>query len=193
MNEMQNLVRSARLREDADNPAELQPEEYLTPEVSLQASDLDNQERADYDALPAEQQKQYLAELNHWKAMSEQVPKMSDVQYWGEDGQDFPDPNLEEEIGRDDMRHIESLLKREMDFDMRIPKATSARNGMGWWADDEDDEMGQYPDMDDEWDENIISSIAENELQLHREIRQYTRVAAWEMPLLTSMPSSVPP
>lgn len=55
---------------------------------------------------------------------------------------------------------------------------------VGYWAEDEDDEMGQMPDGDDSEDDSMVTAVAENDLDLQRDIRQYTRVAAWDMPLL---------
>lgn len=40
---------------------------------------------------------------------------------------------------------------------------------------------------DEEFDGDDISSIAHGQLEQHREFREYARIAAWEMPLLTSM------
>ena len=57
---------------------------------------------------------------------------------------------------------------------------------VGFWAEDEEDELGRYEDADDDVDESMMTAMAESELELHREIRQYTRAAAWDMPLLTS-------
>lgn len=40
---------------------------------------------------------------------------------------------------------------------------------------------------DEEFDGDDISSIAHGQLEQHREFREYARIAAWEMPLLSSM------
>jgi hypothetical protein len=48
----------------------------------------------------------------------------------------------------------------------------------------EEDEEGTGPD--DEFKEDDISSLAHAELEQHREMREYARLAAWEMPLLSS-------
>ena len=40
---------------------------------------------------------------------------------------------------------------------------------------------------DEEFEGDDISSLAHGELEQHREMREYARIAAWEMPLLTSM------
>jgi small subunit ribosomal protein S35 len=57
----------------------------------------------------------------------------------------------------------------------------------GYWAEgEEDDEDAQAPDMD-EWKEDDMSSYAHGDLEQHREAREYSRLAAWELPLLSSM------
>lgn len=58
--------------------------------------------------------------------------------------------------------------------------------------------MGEIDEQDsgedEEFDGDDITSIAHGELEQHREIRDYARIAAWEMPMLSSMmhPSSLP-
>lgn len=51
----------------------------------------------------------------------------------------------------------------------------------GFWMEGEED-MGD----DEEWHGDDISSTAHAELEQQREIREYMRIAAWEMPLLAS-------
>jgi small subunit ribosomal protein S35 len=58
--------------------------------------------------------------------------------------------------------------------------------GGGFMAMGEEDEEGTGPD--DEFKEDDISSLAHAELEQHREMREYARLAAWEMPLLSSKP-----
>jgi hypothetical protein len=43
------------------------------------------------------------------------------------------------------------------------------------------------PEEDPEFEGDDISSMAHEQLEQHREFREYARLAAWEMPLLTSM------
>jgi hypothetical protein len=145
------------------------PEEYLTPTVPLTEADLMSEERADYAALPSSQRADYIARLNHYKALAESMQ--------------------EDEIDPSVVDKLESQVNRQFPIDLAVrpPKDIDRQ----FWAEDEDDDMGRVPDGDDEWDESHITTMAENELQLHREIRQYTRIAAWEMPLLTSMCSNV--
>lgn len=56
-------------------------------------------------------------------------------------------------------------------------------------------QMGEKEDIgpDDEFAGDDISSTAHAELEQHREIREFARNAAWEMPLLASMFSSPQP
>lgn len=58
---------------------------------------------------------------------------------------------------------------------------------LGFWAEDEPDELGIVEDGDEEFNDDEITSMAHAELELHREIREYMRIAAWDMPLLSSM------
>jgi small subunit ribosomal protein S35 len=56
----------------------------------------------------------------------------------------------------------------------------------GFWAEEEDDEFGLVEDGDEEFNDDEITSMAHAELELHREMREYARIAAWDMPLLSS-------
>jgi small subunit ribosomal protein S35 len=50
--------------------------------------------------------------------------------------------------------------------------------------------MGEAPadsEEDPDFEEDDIPSIAHGQLEQHREYREYARLAAWEMPLLSSM------
>jgi hypothetical protein len=46
---------------------------------------------------------------------------------------------------------------------------------------------GDDPEEDPEFEGDDITSMAHGQLDQHREFREYARLAAWEMPLLTSM------
>lgn len=56
----------------------------------------------------------------------------------------------------------------------------------GFWAEEEDDEFALVEDGDEEFKDDEITSMAHAELELHREMREYARIAAWDMPLLSS-------
>jgi small subunit ribosomal protein S35 len=49
----------------------------------------------------------------------------------------------------------------------------------------EDEAIDGFPEYDDEEDDDI-STLAHGELEHHREMRHYARLAAWEMPMLAS-------
>ena len=59
------------------------------------------------------------------------------------------------------------------------PKIRSGFMAMG-----EEDEQGTGPD--DNFKDDDITSLGHGELEQHREMREYARIAAWEMPLLIS-------
>lgn len=146
-----------------------EPSEYLTPEKGpVQYDELSSRERAEYETMKPEEQSDYLLRVAHFKAVNEQDPNRGEME---EDAAD----------------KIITQLNRGYPMELEPRPAKNAASGMGYWAEDEDDAADQVADNDDDWDPSMITSVAENELQLHREIRQYTRAVAWEMPLLASM------
>ncbi len=64
--------------------------------------------------------------------------------------------------------------------DFKFPKVKVGLMAMG-----EDDPEGTGED--DDFGGDDITSLAHGELEQHREMREYARIAAWEMPLLSSM------
>lgn len=56
----------------------------------------------------------------------------------------------------------------------------------GFWAEDDPDELAQVEDGDEEINDDEITSMAHSEMELHREVREYARIAAWDMPMLSS-------
>jgi len=66
------------------------------------------------------------------------------------------------------------------DDDMEIAEDDKRKIAAGFWAEGEE-EMG--PDEDYYGDD--ITSHGHGELQQHRELREYSRLIAWEMPLLS--------
>lgn len=88
---------------------------------------------------------------------------------------------LIQEHGRQVMRGVPEELRRAPPFrEMRVEKPKPGLLNMGATPADE-------PEEDPEFQEDDISSLAHGELEQHREFRHYARLAAWEMPLLTSM------
>ncbi|KAL2835204.1 mitochondrial ribosomal subunit protein-domain-containing protein [Aspergillus cavernicola] len=66
--------------------------------------------------------------------------------------------------------------------------------GLGFWAKEEDDEFALVADNDDVFDDEI-TSMAHAEVELHREVREYARITAWDMPFLAKLakPFTLPP
>ena len=64
----------------------------------------------------------------------------------------------------------------------QIPQPERFRPGLLAMGEDEEEDVGE----DEPFAGDEISSIAHGELEQHRELREYARIAAWEMPLLSS-------
>ncbi|KAL9032574.1 MAG: hypothetical protein Q9214_007908 [Letrouitia sp. 1 TL-2023] len=96
-------------------------------------------------------------------------------------------------------REVESELNRRVSqatHDIasklpRPPKESLIREGL--FAMDEPDP--QNTGEDEDFDGDDISSTAHGELEQHREMREYARIIAWEMPLLSKLakPFTPPP
>lgn len=84
--------------------------------------------------------------------------------------------------GRTDTELEESIRTSLLELDDAFPEEIEERepNNNGFF------QMGEKEDIgpDDEFMGDDISSTAHGELEQHREIREYARNAAWEMPLL---------
>jgi hypothetical protein len=63
------------------------------------------------------------------------------------------------------------------------PEVERGKPPAGFWNYGEDEDMGE----DEEFQNDDISSKGHEELERHREIREYARYAVWELPLLSSM------
>ncbi|KAJ5769996.1 uncharacterized protein N7511_002047 [Penicillium nucicola] len=87
-------------------------------------------------------------------------------------------------------KELQQLEKRD---DMRFEDIHPRR--AGFWAEDDPDEFAQVEDGDEEVNDDEITSMAYTELELHREMREYARITAWDMPMLSKLakPFSLPP
>lgn len=65
------------------------------------------------------------------------------------------------------------------------PEYQEAKPKPGLLAMGDVDELDQAED--DVWANDDMTSLAHGELEQHRELRDYARIAAWEMPLLSSV------
>ncbi|KAI5301655.1 28S ribosomal protein S35, mitochondrial, partial [Ascosphaera pollenicola] len=81
-------------------------------------------------------------------------------------------------------------IERDIDYPTSIPKVKPE----GFWAEDEEDEFARAKDGDDHFNDDDITTMAHTELDAHRDVRHYARIAAWEMPLLSKLarPFTVP-
>lgn len=94
---------------------------------------------------------------------------------------DFANPN-----SRAPMLSEINQAVQEIDREIPMPFNDPKPKSLGFWGEDEEDEFALVEDDDDEFKNDDISSIAHAELEQHREIREYARIAAWDMPLLSS-------
>ncbi|KAI5286889.1 28S ribosomal protein S35, mitochondrial [Ascosphaera aggregata] len=74
-------------------------------------------------------------------------------------------------------------VERDVDYPTSIPRVKPE----GFWAEDEEDEFARAKDGDDYFNDDDITTIAHTELDAHRDVRHYARIAAWEMPLLSKL------
>ncbi len=152
-----------------DESDEIDPSEYLTPRNMITVADFGPEERADYDMLSKDKQESYLALQNHYAAVLESA-------------------EAEREYS-DTIDKIDRQIEKEME-PLDFPEYQIPYKEVGYWAHSEEDEFGQVEE-DAPWDDSAISSVAHSELEVHRELREYTRVIAWDMPLLNRTSSVV--
>ena len=136
-------------------------EEPPRPKIEFNYDDLDPEDRREYDLLSPEDKAEYQAE---YVAMEEHMTS----------------PNME------------ALLNAEVSnaanaIHQKYPRALDHQEKVrpGLLAMGDPDQQGTPPD--EEWKGDDISSLGHGELEQHREKREYARIAAWEMPMLSSM------
>jgi hypothetical protein len=150
---------------------------YQTPSSPITIADLDADELADFNMLSPKDQVAYLKLQNLYAAEFEEAGLDVNNDPEGE----LPDPLMDKLVV-----DLERKLDKEIE-PLDFPDVPLQNKDKGFWAlDEEDDEFTQVEDGEEEWDESAITSVAHSELDLHREIREYTRVIAWDMPLLQS-------
>ena len=150
---------------------------YKTPSTPVTLADLDADDVADYNMLSPKDQGAYLQLQNHYAAEFE----AAGIDWAHDPNGELADPQMDKIV--DDFTRKLNKEIEPLDF----PDEPLSNRDKGFWAlDEEDDEFTQVEDGEEEWDESAITSVAHSELDLHREIREYTRVIAWDMPLLQS-------
>ncbi|ODM22815.1 hypothetical protein SI65_00404 [Aspergillus cristatus] len=151
-------------------PKARKPEDYAAmPEYSPDL--LSKEERSMYDMMAPEEKEQFDAENRRIV-------------------EEFNDPQKRAAA----FAEIESLANQvEREEPMRFNDEPERRRG--FWAEDDGDEFALVEDGDEAFNDDEITSMAHAEVELHREIREYARIAAWDMPLLSHLakPFTLPP
>jgi small subunit ribosomal protein S35 len=104
--------------------------------------------------------------------------------------EEFNDPQSRQETFAD---VIKGAAQVEREEPLRFDDVKEKTHG--FWAEDEDDEFDMAEDGDEDFNDDEITSMAHAELELHREMREYARIIAWDMPLLSKFakPFTLPP
>ncbi|KAJ5868654.1 hypothetical protein N7534_003207 [Penicillium rubens] len=152
-------------------PKELRPEDFpQMPEYSVDL--LTKEQRSMYDMMSPEERAAFDEENTRMVA-------------------EFNDPRKRaaafEELEQ-------SILKIDKEEDLRFEEIRPRRPG--FWAEDEPDELVNIlEDGDEEINDDEITSMAHAEMELHREMREYARITAWDMPMLSKLakPFTLPP
>ncbi|KAL9594159.1 MAG: hypothetical protein Q9219_007196 [cf. Caloplaca sp. 3 TL-2023] len=153
-----NPVYQARRRDDDDDDAD--PRQTTPQPYSFNYDLLDPETRHHYDLLSSEDKLRFQKEE---KASYEHMTS----------------PALESKLQGLVSQAIGDIQRQTP------PREPTPRINPGLMATGEVDEQGSGEDDDFEGDD--ISSTAHGELEQHREMREYARIAAWEMPMLSSM------
>ncbi len=77
-------------------------------------------------------------------------------------------------------------IQQDIDRRYQDPPEAPQKFKVGFMAEQEEDDDLEDIGPDDEIKTDDISSLGHGELEQHREIREYARIIAWEMPLLSS-------
>ncbi|CAL5874491.1 uncharacterized protein PFLUO_LOCUS8787 [Penicillium psychrofluorescens] len=103
---------------------------------------------------------------------------------------EFNDVNKRKAMFAELDKKVRDIEKEE---DLRFEDIRTKQRG--FWAKYDDDEFAQVEDGDEEIHDDEITSMAHAELELHREMREYARITAWDMPMLSKLakPFTLPP
>ena len=123
---------------------------------------LSKEERNMYDMMAPEDRKQFDAENRRMV-------------------EDYNDPQKRAAVFAE-MDQLANQVEREQP--MRFPDDPVKRRG--FWAEDETDEFALVEDGDEVFGDDEMTSMAHAEVEMHREVRDYMRIAAWDMPHLSS-------
>lgn len=149
-----------RIPDEDDSSSSKEPPEPYT----FDYEDLNAEGRQHYDPLSPEEKIQFQKDCKEYSEFRK-------VEY-----EHMTSPAVESEL-QGLVSEAVSEIQRGFPPPGPRPRITPGLMAMG-----EVDE--QNSGEDDEFDGDDISSIAHGELEQHREIREYARIAAWEMPML---------
>lgn len=142
-------------------PKELRAEDYPPmPEYSPEL--LSKEERSMYDMMSPEQRAEFDAENRRAVADFNDLDKRTAA---------FAE--LEKSVNQ---------IEKEQDIRFEDVRDKSR----GFWAYDESDELALLEDGDEEVNDDEITSTAHAQMELQRELREYARITAWDMPMLSS-------
>ncbi|KAL4778934.1 mitochondrial ribosomal subunit protein-domain-containing protein [Aspergillus varians] len=155
---------------DPVQPRDPRPED-LPPAPEYSPDLLSQEERSMYDLMSPEERQEFDAEQQRLVA-------------------EFNDPQKRKAMFAEIDAEVNKIDK-DMPIRFMEPPGEKIR---GFWARNEDDEFGIVEDQDEFYDDEI-TSMAHAELELHREVRDYARITAWDMPLLSKLakPFTLPP
>ena len=140
-------------------PIRREDEVSSSQDYKFDYNDLEPEDKAEYDSLSPEEKIEYQEDCAAMHAH-------------------MSSPEVESELNAE-----VSQLASELNSTLP-PETTPKFEKTGLMALGEIDEQGIGPDEPFKGDD--ISSLAHGELEQHREIREMARIAAWEMPLLSS-------
>ena len=149
-----------RRREDREDSSSASDGKPQRQPFKFSLSELDTQERSAYDSISAEEQRQ-------WR---EEAKQMHDY---------MTSPEVESELQGEVSQAAYETSVELPHSEVRVPRIKSGFFAMG-------EEDPQDTGEDGEFKGDDITSLGHGELEQHREMRHYARIAAWEMPLLSS-------
>lgn len=91
-----------------------------------------------------------------------------------------------EQLPIDEKNRITQNVKDVREGIDPLRKTMRAIKGSFWNDEERDSEMITNEFGEDDFEEDDITSMGHAKLEEHREMREYARIAVWEMPLLSS-------
>ena len=150
-----------RAEDDLDDGDDSALSEPTRTAFRFRVTDLDDEERAAYQALSPEEQEQ-------WRDEAKQIHDY------------MTSPETEQELAGDVAQAVNEAAQETPHEEFDIPRIKPGLLAMG---EDEEQDIGE----DEEFEGDDITSLGHGELEQHREMREYARIMAWEMPMLSKL------